>query len=207
MYTVLIALIVLLLILMAIIAGLVFAFKKLSRGNFFRLLVVLIVSPIIVFKIYERNFKLSVVPDALEVCSISYSEEESWGFGPGGNEAGIRVFSLPESIANQISGRGIEFFNNLPSNKNQKKRRSRGKYASWSETPIKESRFWKQSKRGRLEIYDYICRYGFCIKIDDEVVKQVTDIINSEGSYYAYGRIGLIVVSPANNLVIYMYNG
>jgi len=200
-------LISLLLTLIATIAGVIFAFKKLPRVYFFLILSMLIVSPIVVFKIYERNFKLSVVPDALQVSSISYSEEESWGFGPGGNEAGIRVYPLSEKIANQIRKRGIEFFNNLPANKNQQKRRWRGRYASWNETPVKEDRYWKRKERGGLDIYEYICRYGFCIKIDEKVVLQATDIINSEGNYYAYGRIGLIVVSPSEKLVIYMYNG
>lgn len=202
-----IILITILLTLIAIIAGIVFAYKKLSRVYFFLILSMLIASPIAAFKIYERGFKLSVVPDALQVSSISYSEEESWGFGPGGNEAGIRVYPLSEKIANQITKRGIEFFNNLPANKNQQERRWRGQYGSWNETPIKEDRYWKQKEGEDLEIYDYICRYGFCIKIDDTVVGQVTDIINSEGNYYAYGRIGLIVVSPSKKLVIYMYNG
>jgi len=202
-----IILITILLTLIAIIAGGIIAFKKLPRVYFFLMLSILIASPIVVFKIYERGFKLSVIPDALQVSSISYSEEESWGFGPGGNEAGIRVYPLPERIANQITKRGIEFFNNLPPNKNQKKRRWRGRYESWNETPVKEDRYWKQKKEGRLEVYDYICRYGFCINIDEKVVGQATDIVNSEGNYYAYGRIGLIVVSPSNKLVIYMYNG
>jgi hypothetical protein len=38
-------------------------------------------------------------------------------------------------------------------------------------------------------------------------LRQVTDIINSEGSYYAYGRIGLIVISPREKIVLYVYNG
>lgn len=156
-----IILITILLTLIAIIAGGIFAFKKLPRSYFFLLLLILIASPIIAFKIYERGFKLSVVPDALQVSSISYSEEESWGFGPGGNEAGIRVYPLSEKFANQITKRGIEFFNNLPPNKNQRKRRWRGRYESWNETPVKEDRYWKQKEGGALEVYDYICRYGF----------------------------------------------
>jgi len=203
-YTVLITL---LLALITIIAGIVFAYKKLTHRHFALLILILVVSPVAAFKFYERGFKLSVVPDALQVDSISYSKEESWGFGPGGNEAGIRVYPLSDEIANQIMKRGIEFFNNLPANNDQKNRRWRGRYESWNETPIKESKYWKQKGGGGLDMYDYICRYGFCIEIDNEVISQATDIINSEGSYYAYGRIGLIVVSPAKNLVIYMYNG
>ena len=88
-----------------------------------------------------------------------------------------------------------------------KNRSWRGRYQPWHETPAKESDSWKRNGKTGLEIYDYICRYGFCIEIDDETVALANVIINSEGSYYAYGRIGLIVVNPAKKVVIYMFNG
>ena len=198
----------LLLIPIAVVVGLFFAWKKLPRPYFILLLFVLIAGPFVAFKSYERSFMLSVVPDALRVTAISYSQEESWGFGPGGNEAGIRVYPLPSQIADEISQRGIEFFNNLPPNQNQQSREWRGRYEKWYQTPISANDRWKQNdKPGSLDVYDYICAYGFCINIDDTVVKQATEIINSKGSYYAHGRIGLIVVSPSMKLVLYMYNG
>ena len=188
-------------------AGLIWAYKKLPRLYFGLLLFALAAGPYAAFKSYERQFMLSVVPDALHVASISYSEEESWGFGPGGNEAGIRVYPLPSHIADEISQRGIEFFERLPPNQNQQSREWRGRYEKWFQTPIANDR-WKPTKEtGSLDIYDYICAYGFCIKIDDVVVKQATEIINSAGSYYAFGRIGLIIVSPDKKLVLYLYNG
>jgi hypothetical protein len=203
-----ILLIVFLLIPLAVTNGLLYAYKKLPRFYFFLLLFALIAIPFTAFKSYERSFMLSVVPEALHVNSISYSKEESWGFGPGGNEAGIRVYPLPENVADEISRQGIEFFNNLPPNKNQKNRGWKGRYEKWYQTPIGVNDRWQSKEEtGALDIYDYICVYGFCIKIDDAVVKQATEIVNSEGNYYAYGRIGLIVVSPAKKLVLYMYNG
>ena len=195
------------LVLITILSLVIYAFNKLPRSYFFFLFFTLITSLIVALKIYERNFKLSVVPDALQVNSIAYSKEKSWGFGPGGNEAGIRVYPLSEKISNQIKKLGIEYFETLPANENQKNRRWRGIYDSWSETPVKEEQYWKYDEGGRLDVYDYICRYGFCINIDEDVLRQATDIINSEGSYYAYGRIGLIVISPRENIVLYVYNG
>jgi hypothetical protein len=198
----------LLLIPIAVVVGLFYAYKKLPRSYFLLLLFALIAGPFAAFKSYERGFMLSVVPDALHVNTISYSEEESWEFGPGSNEAGIRVYPLPKQIADEISQRGIEFFNNLPPNQNQQSRKWRGRYEKWSQTPISANDRWKpKEETGSLDIYDYICAYGFCIKIDDAVVKQATEIVNSKGNYYAYGRIGLIVVSPSKKLVLYMYNG
>lgn len=197
----------LLLILIAVAVGLFFAYKKLPRSYFLLLIFALIAAPFAAFKSYERSFMLSVVPDALRVTSISYSQEESWGFGPGGNEAGIRVYPLPSEIANEISQRGGVFFNKLPPNQNQQNREWRGRYEQWLQTPISANDRWKPNEEtGRLDIFDYICGYG-CINIDDTVVKQATEIVNSKGNYYAFGRIGLIVVSPSMKLVMYMYNG
>lgn len=180
---------------------------KLPRIYILLSLLVLISGPIMAVLIYVQNFKLSFVPDALRVNTISYSKEESWGLGPGGNEAGIRIYPLPEEIAEIIKTRGMEFFKNLPENKNQRKRKWRGRYGVWHETPISENRYWKRNNGDILDIYDYICRYGFCIQIDKSVLDQAAEIINTKGNYYAYGRIGLIVVSPTKKVVIYMYNG
>ena len=189
-----------------VVAGIVFAlfkaYKRLSRLYFALLLFPLIAIPYAAFKHWESNFKLSFVPDALNVTSISYTKEESWGFGPGGNEAGIRVYPLPEHVSNKISQHGIEFFNKLPENHNQKNREWRGFYRNWKDDP------WElNEKTNKLDIYSYICTYGFGIVIDKEVAKVATEIINNPGSYYAYGRRGLIVVSPNKKLVLYMYNG
>jgi hypothetical protein len=201
-------LIVLLLISAAIILGLIYAYKKLSRSKFIGLIALLLVVPFIAFKIYERDFMLSVVPDVLDVNSISYRAEEVWGFGPGGNETGIRIYPLPKPIAKEIEVRGIEFFNSMPPNQNQSSRDWRGRYTDWAETPIKASEHWKPSKEsGKLDIDDYLCAYGFCIDIKPEVKAQVNSIINNSGSYYAYGRIGAIIVSPRQKIVLYVYNG
>jgi hypothetical protein len=195
-----------LLIVAAFIGGLVFAYRKLPKRIFIALIVLLIAVPVVGFKMYERRFMLSVVPDALDVSAIAYSKEESWGFGPGGNEAGIRVYPLPEHVSKEIEARGIDYFKTMPPNTDQHDREWRGSYSKWEETPIKRERHWDSGKQ-RLDIYDYICAYGFCIDIEPDIVRQANGIVNAPDSYYAYGRIGVIVVSPENNLVLYFYNG
>lgn len=119
-------LIVLLATLVAILARFFYTYRKLPRPYFSFLIFILVAGPFAAFKIYEQNFMLSAVPDALHVSSISYNEEESWGFGPGGNEAGIRVYPLPEQVAQQIAERGIDFFSNMSPNQHQRNRRRRG---------------------------------------------------------------------------------
>jgi len=200
--------IIIILIPVVMVWGLIYAYKKLSRKYFLILIAIIVGSPYITFKWFERNFMLEVVPDALEVNSVTYNKEESWGFGPGGNEAGIRIYLLPEKISSTIKKQGIEFFHNMPQNRSQDSRRWRGLYSNWKETPIKPGKDWVENKEsGQLNIYDYICRYGFCIDIEPTIVKEANYIINTPGSFYAYGRIGLIVVSPERNLVMYLYNG
>jgi hypothetical protein len=198
--------IILLLIPAIMIGGLVYAYKKLPRVYFFLLLFALIAAPYAAFKSYEKSLKLSAIPDALHVDSISYSKEESGGFGQGSYGAGVMVYPLHEDIADEISRKGIEFFNNLPLNKNHRNREWHKEYEKWYQTPIEATNEWKSGKEtGALDIYDYICIYWFCPKIDDAIVKQAAEIVNSEGGYYAYGQFGLIVVSPDKKLVLYMY--
>lgn len=190
------------------VAALIYAYKKLPRKYFLLLILILMAGLFWAFKDYERAFKLSVVPDALHVDSISYSAEESWGFGPGGNEAGIRVYPLTDQVARQITEQGLEFFRNMSPNQDQGDRQWRGQYDNWSETPVEPTRLWKLGKdRVGLNIMDYICAYGFCSEIKPEVVEEANSAVNTAGSYYAYGRMGLIVVNPKRKLVIYMYNG
>jgi hypothetical protein len=192
----------------AMVGGLIYAYKKLPRNLFVLLVALAMGAPYVAFKLHEQKFMLEAIPDALSVSSIAYREEESWGFGPGGNEAGIRLYPLPENISRTIKELGIEFFQSMPQNKNQQSRNWRGIYSNWAETPVKPSQRWSESKTtGRLDIYDYICAYGFCINIKPSVVEEANSIVNSTGSFYAYGRIGLIIVSPEKNLVMYFYNG
>jgi hypothetical protein len=199
-------LLVLLLLAAAFVGGLVLAYRKLPKCIFIALVLTFVAVPVARFKIYERRFMLSTVPDALDVSAIAYSKEESWGFGPGGNEAGIRVYPLPEHVSKEIEARGIDFFNTMPPNTDQNEREWRGSYTKWEETPIKTEGYWDSGKK-RLDIYDYICAYGFCIDIEPEIVSQANEIVNAPGSYYAYGRIGVIVVNPGHNLVLYFYKG
>jgi hypothetical protein len=193
---------------LAIVAGLVFAYKKLPWKQFSILIVLVVSAPYLAYKSYERKFRFEVIPDALGVTSISYSKEESWGIGPGGNEAGIHVYPLPENVSHIIKKQGIKYFKSLPMNNYQQSRDWRGLYSDWEETPVKSGRNWDESKTvGSFNIYDYICAYGFCIDIKPAIVEEANTVINSPGSFYAYGRIGMIVVSPEKNLVMYFYNG
>ena len=61
------------------------------------------------FKIWEKQAQLNNVPKAFGVSKIIYKAEESWGFGPGGNETGLIVYELPQSTATRVIEDGVSF--------------------------------------------------------------------------------------------------
>lgn len=193
--------------LLAIVGVLIYAYKKLRVKRFLALVAALLLAPVGMWKLYERKFILEAVPQALGVKTVSYRLEESWGFGPGGNEAGIRFYPLPEDIARTVGKEGVRFLDQLPPNTDQDSRDWRGRYEQWSETPIQGDHWQINSATGLLNVTDYICVYGFCIDIPPERLKQVNEIVSKPGSFYARGRIGMIVVCPEQRLVLYFYNG
>ena len=50
-------------------------------------------------------------------------------------------------------------------------------------------------------------KYGFNISFDGEVEKLVNQAVFSIGAYYAYGRIGMLIVIPEQSRIVYVYNG
>lgn len=49
--------------------------------------------------------------------------------------------------------------------------------------------------------------YGFGIEIDKSIEELIDKAINQTGNYYAYGRIGVIILIPAEEKIVYVYNG
>ena len=157
---------------------------------------------------FEQRHALSVVPDGLHVTSMSYAAEESWGFGPGGNETGIRVYPLSAQVARAVGEDGLAYFASMPPNRGRDSRAWEGVYSSWHATPIGSSASEGADAQGSpISLEAYHDQYGFSIQVDPVVSAQVNRIIQSPGSFYARGRIGILVVSPKDRLVVYMYNG
>jgi hypothetical protein len=194
-------------LLSALVAALILTYRKLGLAALLLLVATLVLVPTCGWNYLEREFALESVPDALRVRAIDYRNEESWGFGPGGNEAGIRFYPLPEDVSRQAAAGGIAFFETLPPNADQQRRDWRGRYETWSETPIRGNDWKVDPATGLANVMDYICAYGFCIDVPADRLAQANAIVNQPGSFYARGRIGMIVVSPKQGTVLYFYNG
>ncbi|MEH3021829.1 MAG: hypothetical protein PGN19_03710 [Pseudomonas oryzihabitans] len=201
-------LLVILMLLVFIYGFIYLLYRKLPFWAFWPLILVVIFILFSGFKTWKFKQLSRSVPYALQVEKITYAKEESWGFGPGGNETGIRLFELPNEISQKINAAGLKFFSENTKQNNLDNRGQRASYSNWAVTPIKSDVHWKPDKKsGLFRVMDYFCTYGFCIDIEPEVEKQVNEIVNTPGCYYSYGRIGLIVVCPGRNLVAYLYNG
>src|SRR5690606_38595702 len=146
------------------------------------------------------------VPGALGVTLRLYVSEESWGFGPGGNEAGFLAYALPERSARKLEAQGLDWLERLDSG--NRGEGWRGRFSDWRRTPVEASRRWEPDARsGRYEVLDYVCAYGFCIDIDKDHLRAAEEALNQPGSYYAFGRIGMILLVPRTRRMYFLYNG
>jgi hypothetical protein len=163
---------------------------------------------------FQKKLNRSYVPKVFKVSKVLYTSEKSWGFGPGGNETGIIVYDLPDSTARQISQSGLNYLSSLIP-QGDYSNDWRGHYSKWYETPIPFNREeWGSPDSNKDDGVDfmpkirtYLLRYGFPIPVDSEVENMVDKAITESGSYYAYGRIGLIILIPKAHRVIYAYHG
>jgi len=154
------------------------------------------------WKKYERESILQFVPDALQVQTISYQKEKSWGIGAGGRSAGICFYPLSADVASNVQLKGIRYLNEISSNNAQLSQGDRGLYNEWKETPI-EREDWKVTpKTGLLDVSEYICLSD----IAPDRLTQANVIVSKPGSFYAHGRSGIVVVNPLQKVVLYFYN-
>jgi len=149
------------------------------------------------FKFHEREVRMGDVPADLEASGILYVNEERWGAPflalPGDNETGILMYSLPDLVADRIARDGVDFFNR-PENSKRRVGMQQS-FSEWHETPMGTT------------LSQYLDQYGFGIEVDPTVHALVDDAISKSGSFYSYGRIGVVIVVPSARRVIFAYAG
>jgi len=162
----------------------------------------------------EHEHRLSYIPGALGVTKVLYAHEESWGFGPGGNETGVIAYELPPDVALRIELEGKQFLEKLPVAPYTGD--WRGRYETWALTPIDGHKEWLEGELSRYgppgavirpQLENYLNKYGFGIDVDPAVLRQVNVAVSTPGSLFAYGRIGVIILVPKEQAVFYVYNG
>jgi hypothetical protein len=182
---------------------------RLSKWLIVTSLIILI--PFLGFQACTYNHHLKLIPSDMGVWRVTYSLEKVWGFGPGGNETGLIVYDLPKDVAQTIKEQGLDYLSKLPSKKTG--RDWRGIYKEWHSTPIPKSKeVWYQvpvsdKVRDKPYLDNYLDRYGFGINVDKSIEDEINNVISSSGSYFSYGRTGVIIVAPDIEKVFYAYSG
>lgn len=201
----LVILILLLVVLLAILVGVVYVLVRACRARSWRALlgtlVAVVAVPWLGWKWLDRSLTLAAVPDGLQVSSILYAEERTWGIGPGGNETGLRLYRLPDDVAGQVARGGADWLRNAQSRPGP----FGTIYGEWQATPLP----WKPREgTAAPDLRGYLCRYGFCIDVDADVLRQANEMVSEAGGYYAVGGGGaVIVVSPKRRLVLQFFAG
>jgi hypothetical protein len=90
--------------------------------------------PVATYKFAEWRFEMSRIPDGLSIHGAQYQSEESWGFGPGGNETGFVIYRLDEDQAEALIAKTAALANTASIEAATGK--SEAVYGEWRQTPI-----------------------------------------------------------------------
>lgn len=139
------------------------------------------------------------IPAELAPERLLYAQEQGWGLGPGGNESGLLVYALPQRLATRLQQVGPAAL--LPR-------------LNWSPTPVRgDARWHEPSSEGETlrpdtpaDLQAYLHHQGLGVFADATWVRAINQALAQPGSYLAYGRMGVVIVIPAQGWVIYAYS-
>jgi len=157
----------------------------------------------------EKSRYLQMAPVGLGVSQVLYSLEESWGFGPGGNETGIVVFELPVDVASRIERQGIRFLDQRVSSQTVVRRGTDMRIPyRWNATPVRVEGSDDNTNLARsYDIGEYLNRYGFGLVIDKEVTRTINDALSSRGNFVDDNGRRLLIIMPKARKLVFAYRG
>ena len=160
----------------------------------------------------ERRWQMGHVPVALNISKIIYSKEESWRFGPGGNESAVVVCKLPEEMITTVRRQGIIFVSATNSQINDGPDSYRRVYSNWKTTPVDTNSVWgcepvECSLPRKINVENFLGRYGFGVKLPSQILTEINKVMSTPGSYYGTGRIGTLIIAPDFGKAYFVFSG
>ncbi len=166
--------------------------------------------------VLEYRWRQNLLPLGVQAPVITYAREVVWGWGPGGNETGLIVYRMDRASAERVQAGGIAWLENeatrsvAPLRRPAMDRRMRRTYSDWRMTPLAE--LWAGhgehncGQEPGLGVYlDYA---DFRCRVDPEEIARANRLLLTPGSFVARARGGrVVIVAPAERLVIVAYNG
>lgn len=129
------------------------------------------------------------------IDGIVYLKEDWTGFGPSGAATGIIVYSVPDSIDNEMKQNRLDYFcHETPI-----------RHWSWRETLVPVDWQLPYDYHGDA-IEAFLDRYGFGIPVDAEIEHAANDAASRPGSYFAWSRNSVTIVVPEQQRVYFLYN-
>lgn len=158
------------------------------------------------------EWNLANVPSILKVNKILYYGQNSVGFGPGANEAGLLIYALPDDVAANIRQRGMQDYARYHFTEGHT---SGERELEWEETPVKFNDQWLVSEvnnhdTGPLtpDLSVFLDRYAVSGPIDDSRIKEVQAWITQPGNYYTYMGINkFLIINPMEKKLAFAYAG
>ena len=179
-----------------------------------RLMLLLLTVSVVGFavKSCERRWQMGHVPVAFKISEIIYSKEESWGFGPGGNESGLVVYRLPEEMITTVRRQELIFVSATNSQINDGPDSYRRVYSNWKTTPFEGSNGWKCesadcSLSGKISVENFLGSKGYGISLPSHISKEIDQVMSTPGSYYGKGRVGTLIIAPAFGRAYFVFSG
>jgi len=152
----------------------------------------------------ERLHALRALPPAVLAEAVDYARNDTYGFGPGGNETGFNVIILAEAGADLAAQGGAEWLNAQPGG------RIKG---GWRTTPVPRDEFWMGRASSAMgawpdpTVLAVLNQYGF-FEVPQDHQTALDAALNAPGSFYAFGPGGLVVVIvPTTSRAYVIYAG
>ncbi len=184
-------------------------------------LMALILVGIISWKVGERRYLIGFLPPAFGGVTLEGTTSFVAGFGPGGHDATLAFFRLPDEVASSILIEGIGWLQSAETSVEK----SRAKQAEeWSATPLDGTAFaWANESNCQIELSDwwtashtghscpgiaaYLRGYGFLDRLKVSKTEAVDQILFGGGAYISKRRVGYLIVAPEQGLVVFAYAG
>ena len=142
-----------------------------------------------------RRHHLALLPPALGVTERLVAFEVAYGWGPGGNEAGVILYRMPEALAVALLD-GAEPADSL----------------DWQSTPFvaegpSDGALGPCEGDACARIERFLWRYGHGVDLPHDVQEMVDRALIAPGNRVGVTRSGLVLLISGEKRVVYAYAG
>ena len=156
-----------------------------------------------------------LLPPGLNVAQIRHVNVSDWRFaiGPGGNEAGFLVYDMAPEFSAKLDSNALEYLSSaLPVGPH-------GRRLDWTSTPLQAGdkgftcgRYVVQEgsrQQACEDVLQFAQKYWTLPENSQtpEFGAQANQALFQEGSFFAFTRIGLVILSPRDLRIFYAFRG